>query len=92
MRDKFIAWSNFQKEIYNIDLEVVLCDQTENSAAYIHVEGEQKMGRITLWEDGSFSIEKISENDNEAINIEVGEISNAGEFDSIFGPFLQNFL
>jgi hypothetical protein len=59
--------------------ELTYCQPTDNTAAYLDIDGSSATGRLTLWSDGSFYSEVLRISDESQVYYESGTVLSNNE-------------
>ncbi|WP_423221952.1 immunity protein TriTu family protein [Ideonella margarita] len=94
MLSDFLIWARVRVvEIQRagFDAALTIGVATSNSSARIDVEDERCLGRITVWDAGSFNMEIIDGESGSAIFSRHADFSTPCNFDQLFVDFFSEF-
>jgi len=66
-----------------ISAQVNYCAPTDNSALNLNLEGQLRLGRITLWQDGNYHSEALQVSDGATVHSLHGRASSAANISTV---------
>lgn len=95
MIEQFVKWVEKKRlllESARVKVIVEICQETENSAALVHLDSDKYLARITMWSDGGCLMEALKTEDGETVFQKNLQVASFDEAENDAGEFLEFLL
>ncbi|HIP24827.1 MAG TPA: hypothetical protein EYG79_14735 [Rhodobacteraceae bacterium] len=87
--NRFISWSQHELVEKYSNAKRVVCEPTLNSAVYVRIDTSEIVSQVTVWENGSYTIEFAEVAKPENIHTEEGSGLQPEDFTSKFAGLVE---
>jgi hypothetical protein len=75
----------------NLQPTVVYCEPTPNQALRLDLDGQEEVGRLTLWSDGSYAAEALKTSDGSTIHSMNGWVASESDLHGVLESLINSF-
>lgn len=85
----FVSWAETELRDHYPQSSLTICEPSSNSAAFIEIDTNEVVSRLTFWTSGGVSAEVLSATTSEQIYSADGKVNSREDFGGFFSDFQQ---